>query len=104
MIKITVTQTRPSVSIPFFGSDDPVITQEIRTYIAQYYIATGKLILDDRVVSEDGLTMTLTRLWEDQEAIDVFGSDQYIIDNVITPREAYMAQHGIVVTRVSEVV
>jgi hypothetical protein len=95
MIRVNITFTRPNTSVNFVGPEHQLLTGDFKTYFFQNYIQTSKMVHEERTVSEDGLTLTLARIWQDQATWDDFKSDQFVIDNLITPRDSYFAENGI---------
>lgn len=107
MIKRTITQVRPNTSVPFsniMDEDQTIVSEEAKAYITNNFVATNKLIFDSSVVSEDGLTWTLIQIWADQQAIDDYNADAYILENVVRPRIAYFKEHSLESSFTEEVI
>jgi len=98
MIKRTITQTRPNTSVPFvniMASDQTLVSEEVKTYIIDNYVTTNKVSFENGVMSEDGLTLTIIKMWANQEAIDEYYADPYIVENLISIRIGFLATNSI---------
>lgn len=107
MIKRTITQTRPNTSVQFvniMGADQTFVSQEVKSYITDNYITTNKVSFENGVVSEDGLTFTIVKMWANQEAINEYYADPYIIENLISLRGIFFATNSISSTVTDEIV
>lgn len=94
MITLIKKQTRPSTDIPFFF-ESPLVRKEYGPYLKTNYIDTGKLITVVREMSEDKLSITLTTVWESQEAFAEYYSDPFCIENFLKISTEYDQTHGI---------
>ncbi len=97
MIKRTITQTRLNTSVPFvniMASDQTLVSEEVKSYIIDNYVTTGKVSFGEAVVSEDGLTLTIIKIWANQAAIDEYYADPYIIENLLSVRGAVFATNS----------
>jgi hypothetical protein len=69
MWQVVRKQVRPNTTVEFYDpSTSSTLDRSILQYFFQNYILTGKHIDVTKTVSEDGLTQTITVLWESQEA------------------------------------
>ena len=76
MWQIVRKQVRPNTSVDFYDpTTSTTLDKNILRYFFQNYILTGKHIDVAKAVSEDGLTQTITVLWESQEAEAEFAND-----------------------------
>ena len=101
MFLVTRQQVRPNTSVEFFGQTNPGVTPETLAYLRENYGVNGKQINSDRSISEDGLTLTMPVIWQDEAAFEEFRNDQFVIDNLINVCDAYCNEHGIAWTLVS---
>ena len=98
MIKRTIVQTRPNTSVQFvniMSADQTLVSQEVKSYITDNYITTNKVSFENGVVSEDGLTFTIVKMWANQEAINEYYADPYIVENLISIRIGFLATNSI---------
>lgn len=95
-MKITLIkkQTRPSVDVPFFF-ESQYVNKEYGPYLKKNYIDTGKLLTVDRAMAEDKLSMTMTTVWESQEAFAEYYADPFCIENFLKISAEYEQTHGI---------
>ena len=76
MWQVVRKQVRPNTTVEFYDpSTSSTLDRSILQYFFQNYILTGKHIDVTKTVSEDGLTQTITVLWESQEAETEFTND-----------------------------
>lgn len=94
MITLVKKQTRLSVDVPFFF-ESGLNNKEYGVYLKEKYMDTGKLLAADREMSEDKLSITLTTLWESQEAFAEYFSDPYCVQNFLKISSDYDQEHGI---------
>ena len=107
MIKRTITQTRPNTSVQFvniMSNDQTLVSEEVKSYITDNYITTNKVSFENGVISEDGLTLTIVKMWANQEAINEYYADPYIIENLISVRVGFLATNSVSSTINDEVV
>ena len=107
MIKRTVTLTRPTTEVEFPNITEEgqtIFSNDVMPYITTNFLNTGKLTFGDRVVSADGLELTLVSTWADQAAIDAYNTDPYIVENLISVRVSFLAANSISSTVNDEVV
>lgn len=76
MWQVVRKQVRPSTSVEFYDPTTSVtLDKNILKYFFQQYIMPGKHIDVTKTVSEDGLTQTITVLWESETAEAEFAND-----------------------------
>jgi hypothetical protein len=76
MWQIVRKQVRPNTNVEFYDpTTSSTLDRNILRYFFQNYIVTGKHIDVTKTLSEDGLTQTITVLWESQEAETEFTND-----------------------------
>lgn len=66
MWQVVRTQTRPNTSIDFFLSDQHM-SAETKQYLYSTYVETGKQLMMIKEMSDDGLTLTVTQIWQSEE-------------------------------------
>lgn len=93
-LKLQTVYTRPNADVPWHF-DVPVDNFEVRKYIQDNFIATGKLKVNTRVASADGLEITVESEWDSKESKDTFTQDPFILTNRIIPETQYNQQNNI---------
>jgi hypothetical protein len=97
------TLTRPSVDVPFHNTDsifyydpaDPTFSSPLWEYFVNTYINTGKASSEKAsVLSDDGLVMTYTTIFNTSESIGEVLADPYI-NNGYEARQEWYNDHGI---------
>jgi hypothetical protein len=105
MYKIIRTFSRPTTNVEFWGPENPLVSDDFRTYRKETYVDTGKLVSRTHVLSADGLSGTITAMWESPEDLQIFLNDQRVINELETPGEQYMTENGIhLVDRSSQII
>lgn len=92
MIKSTRIVVRPSTEIPFYKADE-----SFTEYFKNTYQETGLVTLVGVSLSEDGLTKTYINVYASQEAHDMVGNDNFVIDNYTSKFKRYNSENGITV-------
>ena len=95
MYQIIRTFYRPNTNIEFWTEDNPLVSEDFRTYRKETYTDTGKLVSRVHTLSENGLLRTTTAVWESQDAFNSFINDQRIINELEIPGTQYMSENGI---------
>ena len=91
----TVTKVRPSTDVEFKNMSEG--EQDIRKkHIKSNYFDTKKQIYYNKTLSEDGLTLTVERMFIDQDALDEFEADSEFPKSTIA---AFDKENKIVVTK-----
>ena len=85
----TVTKVRPSTDVEFNHMDKA-------KHINSNYFDTKKQIYFNKTLSEDGLTLTVERMFIDQDALDEFEADSEFPKSTIA---AFDKENKIVVTK-----
>ena len=94
-------QIRPNTSVEFYSPEkSPNITKSILKHQFQNYILTGKQIDVVKEISEDGLTQTITILWESKQAQQEFVNDP-VMQTMINDSESYRLANNITLEIVS---
>jgi hypothetical protein len=76
MWQVVRKQVRPSTSVEFYDpTTSSTLDKNILRYFFQHYIMPGKHIDVTKTVSDDGLTQTITVLWESEAAEIEFTND-----------------------------
>ena len=87
----TITKVRPNTSVSFklIGTND---------HIKAKYVNTEKQIHYTKRLSEDGLTLTVERMFIDRDALTEFERDDKTLSEAVGQR-AYNKENGIKVTK-----
>lgn len=102
MYIVTRVHTRPNLEVEFFHPKEAT-TPEFKNYFIETYIGTGKSILIEHSVSEDGLAMTSTSIWDNEASFTQFSNDPNA-NELITTATAYNTANGIIETITVETV
>ncbi len=90
-------QVRPNTSVEFFDPPTaPSTTPAFKEFMWSNYMSTGKLISIDNTLSEDGLSMVNTTIWDSEASAIQFKDDAYVIENLFNPQDTYCTANGIV--------
>jgi hypothetical protein len=89
MYTIDIKMTRPNTDVIFYTLKDEAVDASIKQYFYMTYMATGKFLLNESVLSEDGLVLMLTLYWESQEEYTLFQNDIYLKENFYNDRNTY---------------
>jgi hypothetical protein len=100
-LTITKIQTRPSADIPFFFETN-LASKEYGEHFKKRYKDTGKMIGSDRVMSPDKLTVTITLVWESQEAFSEYYTDPFCMENFLKVSTDYEQANNIKTESVSD--
>ena len=90
MIKVTKFWVRPNADVAFVRN----APAEIKQYRLTHYIATGKCLSEETVLSEDKLRLTYVGVWKDMESFLEHDSDATLV-TFWARRDAYYADVGI---------
>ena len=102
MFRVIRKQTRPNTSVQFWqGQNDPSMNDEFRNYFYETYVLTGKFISVTPSVSEDGLELTNTTIWNSEADYNEHQADPVCQEGVIGKAEAHLAANGIASVEVS---
>lgn len=102
MFKIIKKQTRPNTSVPFWqGQNDPAMTDEFRNYFYENYVLTGKFISATPAVSNDGLELTNTAIWNSEADFDAAQADVVVQEGLRDKARAHTTAQGITMVDVS---
>jgi hypothetical protein len=91
MFKIIKKQVRPNTSVNFYAPTDA----DLRAYLLENYIRTGKMQVPETVISQDGLEQSTTVLFASEETAREWKNDPVVTEKHHTPLEAYCAANGI---------
>lgn len=89
LITATRSFTRPSTSIAWY-----VNTADFQKFWDTTYVDSGLLLFRDKIISKDGLTMTITHVWSDQDSYDA-RMDNDTVKEFFALRTAYNTANGI---------
>jgi hypothetical protein len=102
MFKVIKKQTRPNTSVPFWqGQNDPSMTDDFRNYFYENYVLTGKFISATPAVSNDGLELTTTAIWNSEADFNESQADAVFQEGLRDKARAHMEATGVVTTEVS---
>lgn len=91
-ITTSITFTRPSTDVEFFGS--ALHTGTPNSEFVEQYTAAGKILSSEITFSEDRLSRTVTRTFVDEAAVEEFKNDP-ARTAYLTARNEYNAANGI---------
>jgi hypothetical protein len=91
MFKVIKKQVRPNTSVEFYTPTD----NEFKTWLAQNYFQTGKMLPPEVTVSEDGLEQSATVFFESEEAAREWKYDPVVVEKLHTPFQEYCEANGI---------
>ena len=95
MFQTIVKEIRPDITVDFFqGFFNPSVDQSMIDYYFQTYVETGKIIGTDKEISEDGLILTKTTIWDHQESYFQFRLDP-ILTEFFEIRKAYFRENKV---------
>ena len=92
MIRITKTQARPNMLIPFFAPTDDAV----KTYFYNKFIKTKKFSPSSRMLSEDGLMLTSVSEWSSVEDYLDLLTDEYCHTNMLVTAKKYNTDNNII--------
>ena len=103
MYKTIRQQIRPNTDVEFYSPENSSnITQDMKRYLFFTYVSTGKQLDVEKTISEDGLTQTITILWDSEES-----NNEYMIDPITeiikADSDAYRKEKGIRLEIISRV-
>ena len=95
-------QIRPNTTVEFYSPENSVnIRQDMKYHLFTTYIQTGKQVDVTKTLSEDGLTQTITFLWDSVESKTEFTNDPVTV-LINADSDAYRIENGIILQFVSE--
>ena len=96
MYRVITKHTRPNTSVEFFNpKTSTLVTDEVKNYIGKNYIVTGKLVHSEETLSENGLDLNLTAIYQDEASCNEFKNDTTIIEQFFAIGTAYREANGI---------
>ncbi len=99
MILITKTTTRPSTSVPWHFETPELNLDNFRSHLDLTYVQPGYLISQNNEVSEDGLTLTYTAIWQDLQSYQQYDTDP-VLQVFWDERDAYYAANNVVMSEI----
>ena len=96
MWQIIRKQIRPNVDVPFFSMQTDLVSNEFKQHWRDTYVQTDKLIYIHAEPSEDNLSLSITMIWDSRESVDAMLADPIVQENLLTIKNAYLEQNGIV--------
>lgn len=91
MFKVIKKQIRPNTSVDFYVPSNP----ELLEWLYTNYFQPGKMLVPESSVSENGLELTTTVLFQSEEIAREWKYNSYVVEHLHTPNEAYCAANGI---------
>ena len=88
MFTVIKKQTRPNKETLFYTEKYPTV-EKYNMYFHEKYIKTGKFIKSEKHMTDDGLTMIGTTVWQSHLIFLEFVTDDVCYNNVIEPSNAY---------------
>jgi hypothetical protein len=103
MYRVIAKHTRPNTSVEFFNpKTSTLISDELKNYIGKNYMVTGKLVHSEETISENGLDLNLTAIYQDEATYNEFRNDTTIVEQLYAVGAAYREANGITYVIVSE--
>lgn len=102
MYTITRKVTRPSTELEFRNMMHETIAPEIKSYWVSTYKETMKCMLVDVSLSDDGLEMLTTMIWDSKDSWNEYQADPVLIAGLFTPIHAHQDENGFTRELVSE--
>jgi hypothetical protein len=94
-VLVVTKQIRPNTNIPFLDLRETV-SENFKSYFQTNYLDTGKYLgTADSSISDDGLVLTTSALWESFQDHDQFANDPMIQENMLNAYANYNLAHGI---------
>lgn len=94
MIRSTHTLVRPDKSILFYDEIEEAST-EYKSYIYNNFIKNKRMIKSEKTLSEDGLTLTTTMLWDNEDSFLDLCTDEFLFNDRIHKVNVYNVTNGI---------
>jgi hypothetical protein len=102
MYRVITKHTRPNQNVEFFSpKTSTLVSDETRTYIRNNYVVSGKIIHNEDSLSENGLELTITAIYQDEASYNEWRNDTTIIEGVYNIGTAYREANGIASTVLS---
>jgi hypothetical protein len=96
MFRTIVKHTRPNTSVEFFNpKNSSLVSDETRLHIRNNYIVTGKIVHSEEVISEDGLSMTITAIFQNEATYNEWMNDTIITEQLRGVGNSYREANGI---------
>lgn len=97
MYKIIKTRIRPNLDTKFYSESTP----EYQQYFKKNYIDTGKILWQERKLSEDNLSLIITTMWKSRSDFLSYNTDP-IVYNSMTGARKYDDENNIEATTTVE--
>jgi hypothetical protein len=94
MWQVVRKQLRLNTSVNFFSVDQHT-SPETKQYMYNTYVATGKQLMMEKEMSDDGLTLTVTQIWQNNEDYLECKNDPVSI-TMKEEFDAYIQSNGII--------
>lgn len=91
MFKIVKKQIRPNTSVDFYVPSNP----ELLEWLSVNYFQNNKMQISETVVSENGLELTTTVLFQSEDVAREWKYNTYVAEHLHTPMETYCSANGI---------
>ena len=97
MYRVIAKHTRPSTGVEFFNhKTSPLISPETGAYIRENYIITGKIVHSEESLSENGLELTVTSIYQDEATYNEWKNDSTIAEQFYAVSNSYREANGII--------
>lgn len=95
MWQIIRKQTRPNATVNFFTmANNTLVSTDFKSYWADTYALTDKIIYVGTDISEDQLELTTTMIWDSRESIDQMLTDPICIEQLLNVKDAYLQENN----------
>lgn len=89
-------QTRPSKDVDFFTPKKlNEMDKDYSTYFNDNYVVTEKFLHAYSEMSESGLELTTTAIWEDKNYAEEFKNDPVVVERFIKVKSRYFEENNI---------
>jgi hypothetical protein len=102
MYRVITKHIRPNQAVDFFSpKTSTLVSDETRTYIRNNYVDSGKIVHSEDSLSENGLELTITAVYQDEAAYNEWRNDTTITEGVYNIGLGYREANGITSTTLS---
>jgi hypothetical protein len=102
MYRVITKHTRPNQTVDFFSpKTSTLVSEETRLHIRDNYIVTGKIVHSEDSLSENGLELTITAIYQDEATYNEWKNDTIIINGMYNIGLAFRETNGITSVNIS---
>jgi len=94
-VKLSVVTTKTNLEQAF----PPPPSEETVMHTFTNYILTGKIVSQESVLSDDGLSRTYSVIFSSEAALTEYLADKFIDENHRAERSAFCVEHGLTKVR-----